>query len=342
MTTTRGTVVAALLLVGLLAAGCERERAGLLLGLRRDEPGEGPSEPPRTAYRTLWIAPAGDGTGVRVAGEWPGLVVPRGDAAYRIEVRRSGFYRSYYDHPWIAPAGAGADAGEPLAVGPLLEFEPGEEPRGSCGIRHHARILFASPDLLATEWEVEDCLGREAVPYDQLRVVGLPDGGAKRLAAVLGEAGAQQFTLAAGRLGTPSCIEPAPDDRNWGLVRRRGQWVVRGRLGGPRGWACRHRAVDFDVPVTPAAVVGHDALWPAWETLARSAPGLIDAYAAPGRDLLVLLTRTELLVHRPRGDEPGEPVARKPLLDGEAPVMVQWATGSTVRRWERLLQPRGR
>jgi hypothetical protein len=79
-------------------------------------------------------------------------------------------------------------------------------------------------------------------------------------------------------------------------------------------------------------LTGHDSLRPSWATLAKQVKKLDDAFTSPRGDLVVVRSGDSLLVHLGAGDQLGKRVAAIPFTEREI-VMVQWATGRNVARW---------
>jgi len=80
------------------------------------------------------------------------------------------------------------------------------------------------------------------------------------------------------------------------------------------------------------ALTGHDALRPAWNVLASTAKELQDAFASPKGDLVLMRTADSLFVHLGDGKQLGRRIGAMPFSEREI-VMIQWATGNHVARW---------
>jgi hypothetical protein len=94
--------------------------------------------------------------------------------------------------------------------------------------------------------------------------------------------------------------------------------------------ACQLNAsVDASLP---HAFTGHDALRPPWTVLAKRVPGLRDAFASPSADLVIAQARDSLFVYLSDGRDLGQRIAAIPF-GGREIVMIQWATGRHVARW---------
>ncbi len=81
------------------------------------------------------------------------------------------------------------------------------------------------------------------------------------------------------------------------------------------------------------ALTGHDALRPAWSVLRGAAKDVQDAFTSPSGDLALLRTADSLFVHLSDGKKLGRRVGALPFTEREI-VMIQWATGRHVARWD--------
>jgi hypothetical protein len=129
-------------------------------------------------------------------------------------------------------------------------------------------------------------------------------------------------------------FEKSPNATNWALIRRNGQWVIRGRLGyayeAVRGACC----IDFDTGVTPtAALVGHDTLAVPWKTLQSQNKNIIDAFSSPQKDVLFTLEKKQLTAFAVQNGKIGAVLLKVPFKGEVSPVMIQWANAASVTRW---------
>jgi hypothetical protein len=81
-----------------------------------------------------------------------------------------------------------------------------------------------------------------------------------------------------------------------------------------------------------SALTGHDSLRPAWSVLAERVKGLQDALASPAGDLVIVRATDSLFVHVAAREQLGRRLAVVPFREHQI-VMIQWATGSHVARW---------
>jgi hypothetical protein len=85
----------------------------------------------------------------------------------------------------------------------------------------------------------------------------------------------------------------------------------------------------------PGEMVGRDVLRSGWASLQRQIPGLQDAFTFSAGDLLVAVTKSQFEIYRLEGHRVGRKLLASPA---DRVIMVQWATGKTVRKWVEELQ----
>lgn len=115
----------------------------------------------------------------------------------------------------------------------------------------------------------------------------------------------------------------------WYPVRARGRWapVLMEELG---TGDCQLLPI-LDVALA-TAFTGHDVLRPSWNVLARQVKGLVDAFASPRGDLVIVRAADSLFVHAGDAEQLGRRLGALPFREREI-VMIQWASGKNVARW---------
>lgn len=115
----------------------------------------------------------------------------------------------------------------------------------------------------------------------------------------------------------------------WYPVRSRGRW--RPSLMEELGTGDCQLLPTLDV-VLATALTGHDSLYPSWTVLTRQVKGLVDAFTSPRGDLVIARGRDSLFVYLGEGEKLGRRIGVIPFAEREI-VMLQWATGRKVARW---------
>lgn len=150
------------------------------------------------------------------------------------------------------------------------------------------------------------------------------DGGRQRLLTDLA-------SLSAGKRHRLSPMEIAPlidkdladAGANWSVVREGGRWTL--------------RTLRASVPLDERAVV-HDGLCVPWADIQAAEPEAVDAFCAPGKSWLAVMTGDVLLALPILDDGSlGGRALEIALSPGETPVLAEWATGGYVAKWTALL-----
>jgi hypothetical protein len=81
-----------------------------------------------------------------------------------------------------------------------------------------------------------------------------------------------------------------------------------------------------------SSLTGHDSLRPSWTVLTKQVTGLHDAFTSPRGDLAIVQAGDSLFVHLGAGARLGRRIGAIPFVEREV-VMLQWATGRNVARW---------
>jgi hypothetical protein len=79
---------------------------------------------------------------------------------------------------------------------------------------------------------------------------------------------------------------------------------------------------------------GHDIVRPAWGALTKQLKGISDAFASPTGDLVIVRAADSLVVYQGERNGVGRRIGAVPFGRREI-VMLQWATGRNVARWDR-------
>ena len=134
-----------------------------------------------------------------------------------------------------------------------------------------------------------------------------------------------------------SAITKAKDfsGTNWGLFRRGGRWVLRGRKKSPD----KDGFKEFDIAyAAPRSLTTYDDLYPSFNTIKAKIPEAVDAFSSPNKDFVVVLTDKELLALPIQGSSLGDVKQRIALKKNETVVMDNWATGHYVDEWSKMMK----
>lgn len=116
-------------------------------------------------------------------------------------------------------------------------------------------------------------------------------------------------------------------EKDWAVIRRSGRWILRGRL--PSG--------DFDIAfATPSNLTTYDDLCIPFNVIKEAVPEAIDAYSSPNKDILVVVTNTNLKIFSIDNNKIGVIKEDVKIKNNESVIMAQWATGEYVEEWEKV------
>jgi hypothetical protein len=310
--------------------------SGLLLGLRDGN-----------TYSTVWVAPQ---NGKLLVRQGQDVLLPRQSGWWRVGVATSS--QKTLDNELTTITSLWASTINTKGTG-RSSFE------ADCQEDSTDTLLFVHEKYLALEGSGSGYCTGAAHPWaastlevrdvDVLERAGNtdnisnPEPNLVEIGTALGANAAKQF-VAAGegfykKLPTDKqeVFEKSPQTTNWALIRRNGQWVLRGRLGyafeAVRNVCC----IDFDAGLNPQSLVGHDKLAVPWASLKAKYPKIIDAFSSPKNDLLFTLEPNKLTAFALNGSKLGGVLLTVPFKNRVSPVMIEWATGAGVARWAKDL-----
>lgn len=124
---------------------------------------------------------------------------------------------------------------------------------------------------------------------------------------------------------------------NWGLFRRNGHWVLKGRLTSFQNLPT-DISPDFFIPiVTPKTLVGYDSLYPNWSSIKERVPDAIDAFSSPKKNLLITMSNSILSVYSVNNNNIDlYPLAQVKLKENETVIMDQWGLENYVDIWSKV------
>jgi hypothetical protein len=325
---------------------------GVLVGLERL--GEDVSGAPRTStLRTLWI-PLGHTAPIKALDvvEIADLLVPR----------HAGFWRAgrlttcgegpldsdnkeltaawVAEYLWAAPH----DRRPRVQLG-TRDFQspypervgPCRAKRIYCDVDRRVGIYWIAPEYMSLDLGVRGSCGPHPGWTPEFGIRSLDDVHAPlAVGALLGLAAEQAFLQAYEQaradyvraLKSQVCADTTFDPTTWWIEREAGSWTMKGWVRHER--YCNY-GFDFSADLDVSRITGRADDRTRWQTLHASRPVLDDAHFLPGGRWVLGLTRTQLFVFD--GDVP-RPVLTLPLTNGDSIVMVEWATGRNVARWD--------
>jgi hypothetical protein len=137
--------------------------------------------------------------------------------------------------------------------------------------------------------------------------------------------------------------EQLADIQNLSLGRAEGKWQVRVPLFKKYehyGNGCTSYTVssyfESDI-VLPRDIISHDTLCIDWNTIKQKIPQARDAVSSPEKDMLAVLTPSELLIYTDPEKGMEKPALSIAVDSSESIVLNQWATGEYVDIWDKVV-----
>ena len=329
-----------LLLFVLLLSSCSSQpgfsqKTGVLIGLRHDvasiEPlpyGENAGAGTLSTYRTLWVSfDEQDSISIH---DLKHVIVPRSDNFWKIEVIRQ------HAGNWVEDRIISTPINQTPEISRLDAMTVAE-----CEGNKRLSLIFVGTDFLSFEGGSDGYCQGAAHPWhvNYLKTVSLDDPNSEgtEISRVLpGEArtallnGAKNYIARA----RDERLNPDPDETNWGVIRRRGQWILRGQLD-YSAEVFRGIFAHFDIDLKPTdRLVGFDQLSIPWERIKEIAPAARDAITSPDRKFAIVLTKDKLLIH---SMPDFKKIREINLYTNEFIIMAQWADSSQVNKWHEVI-----
>lgn len=320
------------------------EAIGVLIGLRNSADNflESKNPPQIDQLRTVWI----HGTPLAPI-EVPNLLVPRRSGFWRVGVHGGCSEQEYRDRN-DTPSGSETELSAMIVAapvgGPATAFggKPCTRADVHCLTESVATIVWVWPEHISVMDGGESSCGAHPGGSWVRSVHALGD--AKRLSVrdVLGASAEAQYRQAfeKARQEDRAFQVQGPDDgcgriavtfdpRAWWIEREQGRWRI-------KGWTETHRlcgvGFEYAVDADMSRIAGRRADEASrWAELEARWPELQDVHTSPGAQWTVIATGEELLVFIGAGLD--KEVMRVPTAEYEELVMVEWATGSNVARW---------
>lgn len=124
---------------------------------------------------------------------------------------------------------------------------------------------------------------------------------------------------------------------NFGLERKMGHWFFKGRINYRK--ENQILSADYNInTIPPSKLIFYDELSIPWTYIKDKVPEAIDAYTSPNKDLLLVVTKKEIIIYSiQKGMIQDLILQRIPLDKNETIIMAEWATGDYVENWTKTL-----
>ncbi len=131
-----------------------------------------------------------------------------------------------------------------------------------------------------------------------------------------------------------SSIDLSPDEESFGLFRRNGHWIYKGRVNFIRDGKYSYK--NFNIRVIPSIeVVHYDELHIPWTAIKSRIPEAIDAFTSPAEDIIIIVTHNSIMIYPIDGGVIGAtPIGKIELKPTEKIIMDEWSIGKYPEIWE--------
>ena len=308
-----------------------RAKSGLLLGLRYENPKVEAGQS-KYLYKTLWISSVNDK--ILPIVETKDLLLPRQDGFWKVGISKKIENGDAKDVLWSYPINS---------INPTKPINTKSKQIKYTKTEGSMAIKFVGSNYISidTVKDVNNNDSEKKYSDNQLKILPMDNlmGQSIKLTSLLGRE-MEKSTLPGTLLNIPENIQDEKlkkVDTNWGVIRRSGRWILRGRMETKMN--SKHSFIDFDIPyATPKALTTYDDLFPSFNVIKAKVPSAVDAYSSPNRDFVVVITTTKLMVFTIEGYNLGENSLTLKFKAGEIPVMSHWATGNYVDDWQKKVK----
>jgi len=139
-------------------------------------------------------------------------------------------------------------------------------------------------------------------------------------------------------------IRNVKQDENFALFRKMGHWIFKSRLCIKSNGEAESTEVDTSASyqnyfinlIPPSKLVSYDELHVSWTVIKDKIPQAIDAYTSPNKDIIIVLTKENLLIYQMDGDNISQKTPKKiKISNKDSVIMAEWAIGDYVDKWEK-------
>lgn len=124
------------------------------------------------------------------------------------------------------------------------------------------------------------------------------------------------------------------DEENFGLVRRNGYWIMKGRVNYNNQDQELYK--DYNIKtIPPKELVNYDDLPIPWSTIKSRFPNAVDAFISPNEDIMIIDIRNHIVIYPIQDNEIlQKEIGRIKKDHDDTIVMVEWSLGRYTSLWE--------
>lgn len=200
-------------------------------------------------------------------------------------------------------------------------------------------ILYVGNDYISLE--LINYLERGERILEFHPIDNLEKGNPMKISDIAGEIGKVSFLeeankeiLAKNEEFKESTIDLTPDEESFGLFRRNGHWIFKGRVNFSDNGVYSYK--DFNIRAIPSKEVVHfDQLFVPWNAIKTKVPEAVDAFTSPNEDIILVITHNNILIYTlENGYISDIPLKKIQLKPAEKIIMLEWGIGRYGPIWE--------
>lgn len=301
-------------------------RSGVLLGIKSYFYDEA-TQLDNWSYKTIWIR--FNNRSIASIYEMNDLLVPRKKGFWLVNVNRDGDSSSLKDD--IKAVQKGKLKQEMLDESAMLFTTSASNMRKSkLSSSILKSIIYIGNDYVSTE-VIDKSNNRktlEVYPIDYLE-----EEKAINISDIIGDDGLRIFKEGAQSI-TKMDSSVFIDEKSFGLSRRNGYWIMKGRINYESKGEELYK--DYNIKaIPPKELVNYDELAIPWSIIKSKVPEAIDAFTSPNEDIIIVVTRNNLLIYSINDQEISKLELGKIKIENtESLIMAEWGTGRYTILWE--------
>ncbi|OZV11857.1 hypothetical protein CIW83_12505 [Tissierella sp. P1] len=301
-------------------------RSGILLGIKSYSYDE-VNQTDGWKYKTIWIRT--NNRNIASAYEMNNLLVPRKKGFWFVEVKREDIDNSVNDKIRATQKGKFKEGFLDDSASLLITASLNPKAKGLYP-SILKNILYIGNDYISTELIdlSNDKRTLQVYPIDYLN-----DEKGIKVSDIIGEEGLRVF-----KEGAQSIVKTNSNillnEESFGLARRNGYWIMKGRINYQSEGEEFYK--DYNIKtIPPKELVNYDELAIPWNVIKSKVPEAIDAYTSPNEDIIIIVTRNNLLIYSINNHEISQKeLGRIKIDNSETIIMAEWATGRYTMLWE--------
>ncbi len=301
-------------------------RTGILLGIKSNYYDES-TQLDNWEYKTVWIR--FNNRSIASAYDINDLLVPRKKGFWLVDVNREEFNGSWKDHIRAVQKG---QIKEEIMEGSTFSLlgDFGRMLPSNVNPSILKNILYIGNDYVSAEVINSSNNERNLKVYP---IDYLEEEKGISISDIIGENGLKIFKEGAQNL-TKVSSNILLDEESFGLARRNGYWIVKGRINYMNNDEQLYKDYNIKV-IPPKELVNYDELSIPWSIIKSKVPEAVDAFTSPNEDIIIIVTRKNLQIYSISNNEiSNQEIGRIKLSSLDSVVMAEWATSKYTILWE--------